>query len=439
MKKSFFAPLIAVFLLVLPVSDASALEVKRKTLKNGLVVLHVERHNLPMVVGTLLIRAGGINEPKDGLASLTASLLTEGTKSRSSNQISDEVEFLGASLGASADYDSTTVSFSVLKKDIDKGFDLFSDILLNPAFSEDEIAREKGLVKGSLRQSEEEPSFLAGRAFRKAVFGEHPYGRLLSGSAEAIDKIERKDIEGFYSAYFVPNNAVFSIAGDLTPAELDSLIGKYLGGWKKRPVVPVKPASLPAPGRRDEKIERDLVQATIMLGHRGIRRDSPDYYAVSIMNYILGGGGFSSRLMDSIRDEKGLAYDVHSFFSPNKETGLFQVRVQTKNASANAVIEEILRQVNRIRAEGVADAELQDAKTFLTGSFPRKMDTMSKISGFLAQVEIYGLGLDYMDKYPALINSVTKADIKRVAQKYLDPDNYILVIVAKQSEAGIGK
>jgi zinc protease len=174
-----------------------------------------------------------------------------------------------------------------------------------------------------------------------------------------------------------------------------------------------------------------------MLGHIGIIRDNPDYYAVSIMNYIFGGGGFSSRLMQSIRDKMGLAYDVDSSFSLNKEKGLFQTEVQTKNESAELVIFEILKQIERIRKEHVSDEELSDAKSFLTGSFPRRLDTNRKIADFLALVEFYNLGLDYMEKYPGYINSITKEDILRVARKYLDPENYVLVVVANQKKAAL--
>jgi len=389
---------------------------------------------------TLLVKASQLNEPKDkaGLANLTAELLLEGTKHRKSTDISEEIEFLGASLDTSTSRDYTTISLSILKKDINKGFELFCDILLNPTFPQQEIERKKELIKGSLRQSEEDPSFIAERTFRKEVFGEHPYGRLTEGSAETIDNIRREDLIKFYSDYFLPNNSILSIAGDLTEEELNALIKKYLDDWKKADLPPIT-----ANGRDEKKakrvvkIDKDLTQANILLGHTGISRDNPDYYAVSIMNYIFGGGGFSSRLMQSIRDKMGLAYDVDSSFSLNKEKGLFQVEAQTKNESADLVISEILKQMERIRKEYVSDEELTDAKSYLTGSFPRRLDTNRKIADFLALVEFYNFGLDYTEKYSGYINSVIKEDILRVARKYLDPENYVLVIVANQKKAAL--
>jgi zinc protease len=442
---------------------AFALDVKRTVLPNGLIVLYSEKHSLPIVMVTLLVKASQLNEPKEkaGLANLVAELLTEGTKGRRSTDISEEIEFIGASLDVSAGNDYTTVTLSVLKKDINKGFELFSDVLLNPVFPQDEIDRKKELIKGYLRQREENPSFLAGRAFKKEIFGKHPYGRLIEGDVETIENIKREGLIRFYSDYFLPNNSILSIVGDLTSDELNSLIERYLSEWKKAdlpynllesPHTPLLKRGAEGDlkggmgGFSDEKkakkivkINRDLTQANIILGHLGISRDNPDYYAISVMNYILGGGGFSSRLMQSIRDEMGLAYDVHSFFSANKEGGIFQVGVQTKNESADTVITEILRQIERIRKEHISDEELSDAKSYLTGSFPRRLDTNRKIADFLALVEFYNLGLDYAEKYSEYINSVTKDDVLRVARKYLDPENYVLVVVAGQKKGNIQK
>jgi zinc protease len=439
-KRQAFLFLLLFTIYCLLSTDVYALNVKRTTLQNSLIVLHSEEHSLPIIMLTLLVKASQLNEPKDkaGLANLTAALLLEGTKHRKSTDISEEIEFLGASLDTSTGRDYTAISLSVLKKDLNKGFELFSDILLNPTFPQQEIEREKELIKGSLRQSEEDPSFIAERTFRKEVFGEHPYGRLTEGSAETIDNIKREDLIKFYSDYFLPNNSILSIVGDLTEEELNALIKKYLDDWKKADLPPITANGLDEKkAKRVVKLDKDLTQANILLGHIGISRDNPDYYAVSVMNYIFGGGGFSSRLMQSIRDEMGLAYDVDSFFSSNKEKGLFQVEVQTKNESADLVISEILKQMEKIRKEYVSDEELTDAKSYLTGSFQRRLDTNRKIADFLALVEFYSLGLDYIEKYSGYINSVTKEDILRVARKYLDPENYVLVIVANQKKAGL--
>lgn len=418
-------------------SAPAGLDVTRRVLDSGLTVLNVERDNLPVVRLTLLIKAGAFNEPPElsGLASLTASLLTEGTASRSSTRISEEVEFIGASLDASANRDFTIISLSVLKKDLDKGFELLSDILLNPVFSPQEIARSKALVTGALRQREEDPGYVASRTFKQQLYGSHPYGRVIQGEPGTIQRISRADIVGFYSDNYRPNNAVLSVAGMINTTELDGLIGKYLSSWTPAvvhtPTVPVPPAT----SYRLVTLDRDITQANIVMGHMGVSRSDPDYYALQVMNYILGGGGFSSRLMARLRDDMGLTYGIYSSFSAHRDTGDFFISIQTKNDAARAAIDEIRKQIRLIRQDGVRADELADAKAFLTGSFPRRIDTMGKISSFLSMVEFYGLGLDYPAQYARRINSVTLQDIRRVARRHLSADDLILVMVAKLAEA----
>lgn len=432
----------AILILVLSLaSPAAATQLaERETLPNGMVVLHSGRHSVPMVSVVMAIRAGSIAEPsaKAGLAYLTAALLNEGTQKRTSREISEAIEFVGGSLSASAGADYTTVSLTVLKKDIGLGFDLLSDILLHPAFREEEIARKKQITKNRLIQQNEEPGVVASIAFSKAVFGEHPYGRQVQGTVETLDTITRQDLADFHSAYFTPNNTIVSVVGDISRDELIQLLGRYFGEWQQKKI----PENvLPAIGQKKSptviKVNKDLTQTNIILGHLGITRDNPDYYAVTVMNYILGGGGFASRLVDNIRDNRGLAYDVHSYFSASKYSGSFQAGLQTKNESANTAIAEVIREMERMRTEPVSDKELADAKSYLTGSFPLRVDSNSKIAGFNLAVEYYGLGLDYIDRYPAIINAITKEDILNVAKKYLDPANYVLVVVGNMEKAGL--
>ncbi|GER93690.1 insulinase family protein [hot springs metagenome] len=415
-------------------------EFRKHTLSNGLTVLHAERHNLPIVMVTLLIKASPLNEPDDkaGIAYLTAKMLTEGTKKRKASEISEEIEFMGASLDASTSSDYTTISLSVLRKDVEKGFEIFSDVLQNPLFPEEEIKRKKEIIKGSLMQSEEDPSFVASKTFIKEVFGDHPYGRLVNGSIETIDSIKRGDIVKFYNEHYISDNAILSVVGDITPNELNSLIDKYLGRWKTGDKSQQTEVRIQTEKKHKDKkiviIDKNITQANIIFGHRGIARDNPDYYAVSVMNYILGGGGFASRLMKVLRDDMGLTYSIYSSFSGNKEIGQFEVEVQTKNESAGTAIREILKQINKIKTEAVTEQELNDAKAYLTGSFPRRLETSKRIADFLAAVEFYKLGDDYIKRYPDYINQVTKEDVLRVAKKYLNSENYVLVIVGDKKK-----
>lgn len=441
-KKIILYLLILHFAFLIFHSSSHALDVDRTVIENGLTLMIVERHNLPVVKVTVGFDAGSLRETTDkaGLANLTASLLTEGTENRTASEISEAVEFVGATLNASGGDDYITVNLSVLSKDLELGFELLSDVLLNPSFPEDEITKKIERIKGSLIAREEDPGFVASKEFRKAVFGAHPYGRLISGSPESLDRIKRDDLVNFHSAYYVPNNAIMSVVGDVTHKEVKALLKKYFSGWRAKEI---KIIFLPEPEKIKKKktitIDKDLTQANIILGHIGISRDNPDYYAVSVMNYILGGGGFASRLMQNIRDDKGLVYSIYSFFAANKYAGYFRIGLQTKNESANTAIEEILKEVKKIRSAFVSDAELSDAKSFLTGSFPMRIETSSRIAGFLVAVEYYRLGMDYIDKYPKYINSVTKEEVLRAAKKYLDPEKFILVVVADQEKASLKK
>ncbi|MCI0469047.1 MAG: insulinase family protein [Nitrospirae bacterium] len=421
------------------ITDSFAVERLNQTLPNGLKVIHVQRHNLPIVAATLIIKGSQLDEPteKAGVAYLTSRMLTEGTFKRNSSNISEEIDFIGASLDASANSDYTAISLSVLKKDIEKGFDLFSDILLNPSFPEAELKRVKELTKGRLKRREEGPSFIAEKRFMTEVFGSHPYGRLVEGGIEGIDKIGREDVVNFYKENYMPQAATLVVVGDIKKDELDIILKKYLAEWKGDPSRSAGSnrwkGSYPDKQKRF-LIHKDITQANIIFGHIGISRDNPDYYAVSVMNYILGGGGFASRLMKGVRDEMGLAYSIYSHFSSNKERGQFEVTVQTKNESADVVIKEILKHVKKIMTEPVSDEELEDAKRYLIGSFPRRLETSRKIADFLAAVEFYNLGDDYIKRYPDYINSVKKDDVMRAAKKYLKTESYVLVIVGNKEK-----
>lgn len=440
--------LLLVGLLAPPV--CGALEVKRYTAPSGLTIQQVERHHLPIVAVNVLFRASPWNETaeKAGLANLTGTMLTEGTASRTALEISGAIEYVGASLGVSTGRDFTTVSLSVLKKDVDRAFDVLSDVLLRPAFPDEELRRKKQLLTGALRQREEDPSFVAEDRFIREVFGSEPYGRQVEGSISSIEGLTRADLLEFYGRHYGPEKAVLTVVGDLTPAELDALLRKHFASWlearrensSSSPGAPRAaaeksshpPTGAARPGPKMVVVNRDITQANIVLGNAGLSRESPDYYAASIMNYILGGGGFASRLMLVVRDEMGLAYSIHSAFSANKEPGQFSVEVQTKNESASSVVGEILKQMRRIQQEPVSDQELADAKAFLKGSFPRRLETTRKIADFLSAVRFFNLGDDYVEKYPGYIDAVTKDDISRVALKYLRPDDYRLVIVGNE-------
>ncbi len=433
----FLITLVVILILPVLVSAAEPLG-KRIPLKNGMILLLSEKHDIPMVTVNMAIKAGSTVEPQDkpGLASLTASLLMQGTTKRTASRINREIDFIGGSLSVSGGDDFSSASLRVLKKDVKTGMDLLSDVLRNAAFDQKEIDRKVKETIAEIQRQKEEAETIASEAFAKAVFGRHPYGKTSDDVAAYLPKLARQDLLDFYRQHYGPNNTIIAVVGDVKEKEIIALLNGHFKDWK-RAEQPVQPS--PAPPNVDRttvlKLEKNITQANIVMGRIGISRQDPDYYAVSIMNYILGGGGFTSRLMDNIRDNRGLAYDVHSMFSAQKEPGAFSVRIQTKNESANEVISETLKEIGRIRSELVSDKELADAKAYLTGSFALRMDTSAKIAGILTSIEIYNLGLDYPQKYPAIIQAVTREDLLRVAKKYLDPDRMVIVVVANQEKA----
>jgi zinc protease len=411
---------------------------KRIVLDNGMILLLSEKHTIPMVTISLAIKAGSTAEPsgKPGLASITGALLTQGTERRTAQQISSEIDYIGGSLSTGGGEDYASANLRVLKKDIAKGLDLLSDVLLRPAFDQKEIDRKVKATLAEIQRQKEEPSIVAEQAFEKGVFGEHPYGRTNDEVAAYLRKLTRQDIVDFYRARYSPGDTIIAVVGDVTEREIVRLLNRYFRGWTRKGQLLAAPVPVPVIEKTMvKKIEKNITQANINMGNIGIKRENPDFYPVMIMNYILGGGGFSSRLMDNIRDNKGLAYSVHSSFSAQKDSGIFEISVQTKNESANDVIAETLKEISRIQREQVSEKELTDAKAYLTGSFPLRMDTSAKIAGMLTSIEIYNLGLDYPQKYPALIKAVTREDIQRVAQKYLHPDRLVIVVVADQEKA----
>jgi zinc protease len=428
------------FCLCLQSNAASAMPpVQRTLLPSGLVLLVGEEHSLPFVTLQLLIDSGSRRDPsgEEGLASLTAKGLLLGTSERTVNQVNEELDFMGASLNSSSGKDYVTLSLRILKKDLDKGFDLFMEVLTKPTFPEEEINREVEKTLAAIQSEEDQPEEVAEKAFLKALFLNSPYGHPVEGTKESVSRITREGIVRFYRSYYHPHSAILTVVGDITDAEIKTKLIPRLEKWPMGVIAKLPFATTFEKGQKTVKIDRPITQANVIVGHAGVSRENPDFYALTVMNYILGGGGFASRLMEEIRNKRGLAYSVASFFDPGKYPGSFQIVLQTKNASAKEAISLSLQQMERIRKEFVSEKDLEAAKKYLIGSFPMRLDTQGKLANFLSQVEYYGLGLDYPKKYPSLIRSVTREEILRVAKKYLHPKKYVLVIVANLNEAGM--
>jgi zinc protease len=413
--------------------------VQRRVLPNHLVLLASEDHALPFVTLQLLIDSGSRKDPsgEEGLAYLTARGLLLGTSGRAVNQIHAELDFMGASLNSSSGRDYATLTLRVLKKDLDKGLDLFMEVLTQSVFPEEEVMREIEKTLAAIQSREDQPDEVAEKAFLKTLFLNSPYGHPVEGTRESVSKLTREGVARFYRSHYHPNHSILTVIGDMTKEELKSKLIPRLEKWPMGEIPKLPFRSKFEEKQKTVKINRPITQANIVLGHAGVSRDNPDFYAITVMNYILGGGGFVSRLVEEIRNKRGLAYSVGSYFDPGKYPGSFQIVLQTKNASAREALALSIQEMERIQKELVSEKELEGAKKYLIGSFPMRLDTQGKLANFLTQVEYYGLGLDYPEKYPSLIRSVTREEVLRVAKKYLHPKWYVLVIVANLKEAGM--
>lgn len=420
--------------------DAADISPTRFTTPNGMTVLVLEQHFVPIVEIHALIKAGSAQDPPEraGLANLVAGLLDEGTTTRSSKQLAEQIDFVGGSLGVQADEDFTSASVRILKKDIDLGFTLLADILQRPAFPKQEFERVRVQILGEITSDKDDPGHVAMKAFNQLVFQNHPYRWPVNGTEDTLGKITLADVQTFYAKEYLPNQVILTIVGDVTVEQATTLVQTHFGSWKKG-VVPSRTVKKPAAidKRIVQLIEKDLTQSTIVIGHHGISRTNPDFYAVTVMNHVLGAGGFSSRLMDSIRDKQGLAYGITSHYDARLMPGSFWVSLQTRTETTNQAINSVLAEMKAIREAPVSDQELADAKSFLMGSFPLRLDTTAKLAKVLAQVEFFGLGFDYFSQYPKWIERVTKEDVQRVAKQYLDPQRYALVVIGNIAKAKV--
>ena len=419
---------------------AFALEIKRSTLSNGAVLLVSEQHQLPMITIAISFDAGARRDPagKEGLAALTTDAIEQGTKDLSAEQFNQQTDFMGSSVGIGADHDYATASMTSLTKYEDATLHLLAQIIVNPGLRDADIARKQADQIAGINAEQEQPGYVAQVAFLKQLFGANPYGHPISGFADSVAKLTPSDVRDFYRDHYKTGSAVIAVTGDVDEAAIKAKLEKELtgiAGTVAEQSAPAPPAV--TPGIHLDAISRTVAQANLILGSGGIARSNPDYYKLQVMNYILGGGGFASRLMKVVRSKGGLAYTVSSGFQAAKFPGAFLIVLQTKNQSANDALKMIIGQLHEIQDNPVTADELSSAKRYLIGSFPMKIDRQSEITGFMLGIELNDLGLDYPDRYPKLIDAVSTADVQEVARKYLHPEALAVVAVANQAEAKV--
>jgi predicted Zn-dependent peptidase len=416
-------------------------EVSRVVLDNGMIAYLMEDRELPLVDLTVIFRTGIAAERRDhhGVADLTASLLrTGGTKSRTPDQVNEELEFMGADLSSYATAESARISLNLHERDFARGLDIVMDILQNPAFDQEKIDFAKSQLRERILRKNDRPAEVASREFFKTVFGDHPYGWSSDLQWPVVKSLTRDDLVRWYEKWYAPRRAFVAVSGAFKAEEMKALLNKTLGAWKKVD-PPEMEIATPAPIETGKAyfIQRDLNQSIIYMGHLGVDRHSPDRYAVAVMNFILGGGSFNSRMMSKVRSDEGLAYTVYSRFNTDMARGgIFWAFCQTKAETTYKALDLMRKEIVRMRERPVTEAELAFAKDSLANSFIFTFEDSSSIVQNLAFLEYDGLAPDFYKTYLQKINAVTIADVQRVARQYLHPEAMALLILGDRNRLG---
>jgi predicted Zn-dependent peptidase len=403
------------------------------TLKNGLRVVVIENHKVPTFTMQMVILSGGLADPSPqrGLASFTATMLTEGTTKRTSREISEQAERLGASISANTGLAtlSTNINAGGLKDNFDQTLELFADVIRNPKFPAEEWDKYKARMLPQLQFQRSIPQFLMQERLYRAVYGEHP-AALIAPPAETLKSITPAELTKFHDANYRPNNAVLLIAGDVGLKELLPKIEQAFGDWQKGEV---ESPSIPSVHAVDKPhiflIDRPgSVQTSLALGNLSVERTSADYFPLLVMNQVFGAGP-AARLFRNLREDKGYTYGAYSNFTASKYPGIVVASAQVRTEVTEGALKEFMYEINRIRDERLAADELENAKRALTGSFALSLEQPATLLQNAVAQTLYGLPASYWDTYPQRIAAITADDVQRVARKYLDPANLQIVAV----------
>ncbi len=405
--------------------------VEEYQLPNGMNVQLVPDRRTPFVTFGMGIKSGSALEPREkrGLADVTAGMISEGTKTRTSKQIAEEVDFIGGGLSAGSDPDFTLISGSSLSQYKDRLFAVLADVVLNPIFPEDELKLQKTNITQGIINRRSDPGFLGDERFAKVVYGEHPYSVSLP-TPENIAAIKREDVVNWHKQHFLPNETYLVVVGDFKVPEMKALIDKAFETWKPGRLNELAEGQLPKlTGQRIYLVDRPgSVQSTIKVGNLGIKRTDPDYFPVLVANQILGGGG-NARLFLNLREQKGYTYGAYSHFSPHRDAGTFAAEADVRSEVTGPALKELLAELGKMRDGEVSDKELRESKSYIVGSYQLGLETQGSIAQRLLDAKLFGLPKDYLEKYSQNVMAVTVADVHRVARSHMDLDNITITVV----------
>ena len=405
------------------------------TLDNGLRVVYVGHHEQPAVNVRLLLRAGASSNPSDklGVAALVGQLLDQGTTTRTAPEIAGVIDNVGGALVAGASGELSFVDVLVMKDSFDLGLDMLADVTRRPAFAPQEIERQRQQVLSSLQVSYDDPAYVATVVFNRLVYGFHPYGMPSSGTPESVRAITRDDLVAFHRMYYLPNNAVIAVVGDVSAEEAFQGVERALGDWERGELPAPRVEDAPAPTRRLVVIDRPgAVQTTVRAGHVALPRADPDFLAFDLAIKILGGEG-GNRLGNVLRSQRSLTYAASADLAGRQLSGDFMAKTDTRSVATAEALRLTVDEISRMRRERVHPRELQGAQDYLAGNFPITIETPNAIATQVLEAILFGLDLDELERYPQRINRVTVADIQRVAEKHLRPASLSIVLVGDAS------
>lgn len=408
------------------------------TLSNGLRVVLLENHRVPTFTMQMVVISGGLSDPVDyhGLASFTASLLREGTATRKSKDIAEQMDTLGATLTSGAGLSSftTNISTSGLVENLDPSLDIFADVIRNPSFPQEEVDKYKTRQLQQLQFQRSIPQFLAQERFQRAIYGEHPAG-LIAPPAESLKRIASADLAKFHSTYYRPNNAMLAVVGDVTLKELLPKLEKAFGSWQRADLPPLNIPAAPAQGAmRIQLIDRPgSVQTVLQLGNLGIERTNEDYFAMLVMNQVLGAGP-AARLFLNLREKNGYTYGAYSGFGGSKFRGTVVSSSEVRTDVTEGAMKEFMYELKRIRDEKVSAVELDNAKRAIVGGFALSLEQPQALLQNIVTQKLYDLPATYWDTYPQRVEAITAEDVQRIAQKYVDLNHMQIVAVGDASK-----
>jgi zinc protease len=409
-------------------------DVARVVLHNGLTVLVRENHSAPVVVTEGYIPAGSVHEAAEqaGLSSFVASMLTRGSARYTFDEFNETVEALGASLGAGSDNHYTNFSTTSLSEDFPQMVQVLSDVLRNPLFPAEQVERVRQQKLVRLQERAQDTNRMASLRFYETLFGHHPYGRAVSGYIESVRAITRDDLATFHHTRYTPNGAILVVVGDVDTAQVLDLIHAQFGNWTGEPADQQVPPIVAVERQQILYPMADKFQADLVIGAPAIARNDPDYFAVRVANTILGQFGMMGRLGEQVREEQGLAYYSYSSVDTDLYGGAWLAQAGINPNNVQQATDSILAEFERLGTEPVNAEELADTQAYLTGVVPLTLETNAGVASTLLNMEWHQLGLDYLERYPALINGVTAEDVQRVAAKYIQPELCTVVVAGPE-------